>query len=117
MSRRGSGRRSQTPAVAPAHGTGSVRPRGGTDGHAPPPSVPLPSILWEPYQPNGGVLRVRENSPYFEYEFCCEGGQYFLLRYANGRYFEAARGRYADTYELWRELAFKHKFVEHAYAS
>lgn len=75
------------------------------------------TIIWEEYQPRGPRLRIRGELPCCQIEFATEGGQYFLLRYANGRYFEAARGRYADAYELWRELAFKHKFVEHAYAS
>lgn len=53
---------------------------------------------WERYQPNGARLRVYEKSP-IGYEWCSEGGLFFVLRH-NGHE-EAGRGLYAAARRVW----------------
>jgi len=56
---------------------------------------------WEPYRSNGGTLRVWEKSP-AGFEWCSEGGQYFVLSMVgNGRYQEAGRGIHAHARRVW----------------
>lgn len=63
---------------------------------------------WRPYIPTGAQIRVAETSCCGEYEFCSEGGQYFILRNLAGEHEETARGVYADTRETWSELVAEH---------
>ncbi|MGW7484408.1 hypothetical protein ACWGH8_38225 [Nonomuraea muscovyensis] len=63
---------------------------------------------WEPYV-QYGMLRVRETSCCGEYEWCCEGGLYFVLRH-NGEGYEATpRRRYADARPVWEALIRTHR--------
>ncbi|MGW0482638.1 hypothetical protein [Nonomuraea sp. NPDC003214] len=64
---------------------------------------------WEPYVQHGGTLRVQETLCCGEYEWCCEGGQYLILRH-NGEIYEAtARGRYANARTVWEALTRDHR--------
>ncbi|SEN89850.1 hypothetical protein SAMN05660976_08560 [Nonomuraea pusilla] len=64
-------------------------------------------IEWFPYIPRGS-LRVRETSCCGEYEWCCEGGQYFVLRKDGPGHEETRRGTRAQIRELWDDLMLAH---------
>jgi hypothetical protein len=63
---------------------------------------------WEPYRARG-PLRVRETSCCGSYELCSEGGQYFVLRFVEGRHEEAGRGRYGEARQVWVRLVREHR--------
>jgi hypothetical protein len=65
-------------------------------------------IEWSPYQ-SRGPLRVRETSCCGLFELCSEGGQYFVLRYADGRYEETGRGLHTQAREAWDRLVREHR--------
>ncbi|WP_143591729.1 hypothetical protein [Thermoactinospora rubra] len=66
-------------------------------------------VLWEPHQPRCQRVRVIETSCCGEYEWCGEGGQYFVLRYTKQRgYEEAGRGLYREARETWEKLIQQH---------
>ncbi|NUW33415.1 hypothetical protein HTZ77_18550 [Nonomuraea sp. SMC257] len=67
--------------------------------------VSLWHLNWEPYRPHGARLRVLRTMPGGEYEFCGEGGRYFILhRDRRGRYEEAGRGLYRQAWKLWLSI-------------
>lgn len=65
---------------------------------------------WEPHVPRA-VTRVLQTSCCGEYEWCCEGGMYLVLRGdRDGGHQEAGRsGLYAAAREVWDELVLEHK--------
>ncbi|WP_285776734.1 hypothetical protein [Microtetraspora sp. NBRC 13810] len=44
-----------------------------------------------------------------EYEWCCEGGQFLVLRRNGERYEETARGLYAKARPVWEHLIGGHR--------
>lgn len=63
---------------------------------------------WEPYV-GRARLRVTETSCCGEYEWCCEGGQFLILRHNGQHYEETARGRYATARPVWEALIRDHR--------
>ncbi|MGI5268429.1 hypothetical protein ACQEUU_04705 [Nonomuraea sp. CA-218870] len=63
---------------------------------------------WEPYVQYGMLLRMRETSCCGEYEWCCEGGLYFVRRNGDG-YETTPRSRYAQARPVWEGLIRNHR--------
>ncbi len=64
---------------------------------------------WEPHVVYGRT-RVLETSCCGEYEWCCEGGLYVVLRDdRNGGHQETGRGVHADARAVWDELVLEHR--------
>lgn len=64
---------------------------------------------WEVHVPRGSrPIRVTETSCCAAYEWCSEGGQYFILRDAGDGYEETGRGIFAHAREVWDELTAEH---------
>ncbi|GAB1819320.1 hypothetical protein HerbRD11066_24840 [Herbidospora sp. RD11066] len=69
--------------------------------------------VWVPFQSTrGDRLRVSETACCGVYEWACQGGVYFILRYTkkNG-YEETGRGLYREARALWDDLAIAHKLT------
>ncbi|MEV4173954.1 hypothetical protein [Nonomuraea sp. NPDC049709] len=64
---------------------------------------------WEPHRPRSPrPIRSIELSCCSAYEWCSEGGLYFVLRRAGDGYEETGRGIYARAREVWDELTEEH---------
>ncbi|MET8000587.1 hypothetical protein [Nonomuraea glycinis] len=63
---------------------------------------------WEPYI-EYGTLRVRETSCCGEYEWCCEGGLFLVLRRNVDDYEATDRGHYAQVRPIWEALIRNHR--------
>lgn len=63
---------------------------------------------WEPHTARAPT-RVTETSCCAAYEWCCEGGQFFILRSSANGYEETGRGRYAVARAVWDALVREHK--------
>jgi hypothetical protein len=72
--------------------------------------------VWEPYVPYGPrPVRVVETSCCGEFEWCCEGGQFLILRHTEEHgYEETARGRHAPARSAWAALVAAHRHGKHA---
>ncbi|NRQ40063.1 hypothetical protein HII36_50805 [Nonomuraea sp. NN258] len=66
------------------------------------------TIKWEPHHARGSQTRVHETSCCGAYEWCAEGGQYFVLRHVAGRWEETGRGVYAAARQVWDHLLARH---------
>ncbi|MGI5286657.1 hypothetical protein ACQEVF_25415 [Nonomuraea polychroma] len=65
---------------------------------------------WSPWHPRAARLRVHQTSCCGEYELAAEGGQYFVLRQAEGgSYVETARGAYAHAAQTYVDLTAQHR--------
>ncbi len=65
---------------------------------------------WEPYKPNGALLRVAEASCCEEFILSSEGGEFFVRRRIDdGSWQEAARGGYYLAVRTWTDLAADHR--------
>jgi hypothetical protein len=65
---------------------------------------------WQTYEPRADRPRVRQTSCCGAYELASEGGQYFVLRPAEGgRYEETGRGLYAHAAAVYAQLASQHR--------
>lgn len=58
---------------------------------------------WTPYV-SVGTLRVFRTSFGGQYEFCSEGGRYFVLTKLERRRLESPRGTYRQALEIWVAL-------------
>ncbi|MEV4287319.1 hypothetical protein AB0K40_17580 [Nonomuraea bangladeshensis] len=79
----------------------------------PPQERPEPApaaIVWRPHVPRSPrPIRVYGHSCCRAYEWCCEAGQFFVLREGeHGRLEEAGRGVYAKARQVWDELLAEH---------
>lgn len=63
-----------------------------------------PQIEWEPHRPRSTRVRVIETSCCGLYEWCGEGGQYYVLRRTADGHEEAGRGLYREAREVWTAL-------------
>jgi hypothetical protein len=71
---------------------------------------------WEPHiSSSARKVRVTETSCCGEYEWCCEAGQFFVLRRTkeNG-YEETGRGRWPAARLVWAALVTAHEHTERA---
>lgn len=66
------------------------------------------AVVWDQYRPSGATLRVTETSCCAAFEWCCEGGLFFVLRRTRSGYEEAGRGRYSEARALWASLVREH---------
>ncbi|GAB2955978.1 hypothetical protein ACFMQL_00680 [Nonomuraea fastidiosa] len=66
---------------------------------------------WEPHIPcSNRPVRVTETSCCGEYEWCCEAGQFFVLRHTDDNgYEETGRGRYLQARQVWNSLVKAHQ--------
>lgn len=65
---------------------------------------PAWATTWTPYV-SVGTLRVFRTSFGGQYEFCSEGGRYFVLaRSTSGPRVESPRGTYRQALEIWVAL-------------
>lgn len=69
---------------------------------------------WEPFVPRCPKVRVRETSCCGEFELCCEGGQYVVLRQTDNGYEETGRGSRVRTLAVWHELIARHRHQKFA---
>lgn len=71
-------------------------------------------IGWESHRPHTPRTRVTETSCCGIYEWCSEGGRYFVLRQGEGGYEETGRGLHADARPIWDSLVQGHRHGEEA---
>ncbi|GGP02634.1 hypothetical protein LDL08_13120 [Nonomuraea glycinis] len=73
-----------------------------------------PVVMWEPYQPGYGRLRVTETSCCGAFEWVCQGGLFVILRSMGNGDEETGRGVYSETRAVWDKLVFAHHSENHA---